>query len=134
MENNEFKYADEGMEESFSAAPGRSERQWGMGCHLAALAGYMMPFLAANILAPLVIWLLKREEGAFVDEQGKESLNFQLSLLIYSLICGLLFFVGIGVLLIFPLGIFGFVCPIIGAVKASEGSSFRYPLCIRFIK
>lgn len=134
MENNEFNQAQGGFAESEPVGPGKSERQWGMGCHLGALIGYMIPFLAANILAPLVIWLLKRESGPFVDEQGKESLNFQLSLLIYSLICGLLFLVGIGVLFVIPLAIFGLVCPVIGAVKASEGTSYRYPLCIRFIK
>ncbi|MDF7799940.1 DUF4870 domain-containing protein [Pontiellaceae bacterium B1224] len=134
MENNEYNRAEEVVDVSVSDGPGRTECQWGMACHLAALAGYLIPFLAANVLAPLIIWLLKREEGNFVNEQGKESVNFQLSLLIYSLACGLLFFIGIGVLMIIPLGIFGFVCPIIGAVKASEGISYRYPLCIRFIK
>lgn len=134
MENSGFNNAKEVVEESISPGPGKSERQWGMGCHLAALAGYLMSFVAANLLGPLIIWLLKREESAFVDEQGKESLNFQLSLLIYSLACGLLIFVGIGVFLLLPLWVFGFICPIIGAVKASEGISYRYPLCIRFIK
>lgn len=134
MENDDIKDAEGIVEEPAPFGPEKGERQWAMACHLAALAGYLMPYLAANFLAPLILWLFKREEGPFVDEQGKESLNFQLSLLVYAFVCGLLFFVGIGVLLVVPLLVFGFVCPIIGAVKASDGISYRYPLCIRFIK
>ncbi|MDF7823511.1 DUF4870 domain-containing protein [Pontiellaceae bacterium B12227] len=134
MENSEFKEADGIFEEVAPLRPAKNERQWAMACHLAAVAGYLMPFIAGNFLAPLVIWLIKREDGAFVDEQGKEALNFQLSLLLYSFICGLLFLVAIGAFLLFPLIVFGFVCPIIGAVKASEGRAYRYPMCIRFIK
>ena len=134
MENSDIKDADGIVEESAPFGPEKSERQWAMACHLAALAGYMMPFLAANFLAPFIIWLLKKEDGPFVDEQGKESLNFQLSLLVYAFGCGLLFFVGVGILLVLPLIVFGFICPIVGAVKASEGTSYRYPMCIRFIK
>jgi uncharacterized Tic20 family protein len=126
MGDDEIKNAEGIVEETVSLPLEKSERQWAMGCHLAALAGYMMPYLAANFLAPLIIWLIKREDGAFVDEQGKEALNFQLSLLVYAFGCGLLFFVGIGVLLVFPLVVFGFVCPIIGAVKASEGVAYLH--------
>lgn len=134
MENNEFKSADGIYEETAPLGPDKSQRQWAMACHLAALVGYMLPYLAASLLAPLIVWLIKRDEGSFVDEQGKEALNFQLSLLVYGLACGLLFLVAIGVFLLFPLMVFGFICPIIGAVKASDGKSFRYPMCIRFIK
>jgi uncharacterized protein len=134
MENNEFNNTEEFATEPISPVPGKRERQWAMGCHLAALAGYMMSFLAANLVGPLIIWLLKRDEGTFIDDQGKESVNFQISLLIYSLACVLMIFIGIGLFLLIPLGIFGFVCPIIGAVKASDGIPYRYPLCIRFIK
>ncbi|MEI6892523.1 MAG: DUF4870 domain-containing protein [Pontiella sp.] len=134
MENSEFKKAEGIFEESTPFLPNRNERQWAMACHLAALAGYMMPFIAGNLIVPLVIWLIKREDGAFVDEQGKETLNFQLSLLLYAFICVLLFLMVIGIFLLFPLVVFGFICPIIGAVKASEGVAYRYPMCIRFIK
>jgi uncharacterized Tic20 family protein len=134
MENGDYNREDGLVDEVELLRPGKGERQWAMGCHLAAIAGYMMPFLAANFLAPLIIWLVKREDGPFIDEQGKEALNFQLSLLVYAFVCGLLFMVAIGVFLVFPLVIFGFVCPIVAAVKASEGIAFRYPMCIRFIK
>ena len=134
MENSDFKEADGIFEKSAPLRPDKNVRQWAMACHLAALAGYMMPFVAGNFLVPLVIWLMKREDGVFVDEQGKEALNFQLSLLVYAFICGLLFLVAVGIFLLLPLAVFGFICPIIGAVKASEGIAYRYPMCIRFIK
>jgi uncharacterized Tic20 family protein len=117
-----------------ASASSRSERQWAMGCHLIALCGIVIPLPAANLIGPLVLWLIKREDGAFIDEQGKESLNFQISLFIYALGCLLLTVIGIGFLLFLPLAIFGLVCVIIAAIKASEGISFRYPACIRFIK
>ncbi len=116
------------------AAPSRSERQWAMGCHLIALFGIVVPIPAANLIGPLVLWLIKREDGAFIDEQGKESLNFQISLLIYALGCLLLTVIGIGFLLLFALAVFGFVVVVIAAIKANEGTSYRYPACIRFIK
>ena len=121
--------------ESKSTGPSKVERNWAMGCHLVGLCGIVVPVVpAAGLIGALVLWLLKREDGAFIDGQGKESLNFQISFLIYEVGCLLLSFIGIGLLLLFPLGVFGLVCIIIAAIKASEGTAFRYPLCIRFIK
>jgi uncharacterized Tic20 family protein len=134
MKDDDMKNADGIFEESTPSPLDKNERQWGMACHLSALVGYLLPVPSANLLGPLIIWLIKREEGAFVDEQGKESLNFQISIFIYAIGCGILMLIGIGMLLFLPLAIFGFVCPIIAAVKASEGVAYRYPLCIRFIK
>jgi uncharacterized Tic20 family protein len=125
MENNEFQ----GMNLS------KKERQWAMGCHLIGLS-VLLPVLPliGGLVAVLVLWLLKREEGAFIDEQGKESLNFQISLFIYASVSLFLFIIGIGVFLLFALMIFAVVCIVIAGVKASEGKSFRYPACIRFIQ
>ena len=137
MENDPSKSgkeADLEVSAADSVGPSKTERQWAMGCHLIALLGFVIPFPAANIVAPLVLWLLKREDGAFIDDNGKESLNFQISLFIYLSICFMLIFIGIGVFLIFPLAVFGFICVVVAAIKASEGTTFRYPACIRFIK
>lgn len=137
MENNESGNVEEATFEPVSSTqtePSRSDRQWAMGCHLIALCGVVVPVPSANLLGPLILWLLKREDSAFIDDQGKESLNFQISLFIYLMACLMLSFIGIGLLLIFPVAIFGFVCVIVAAVKASEGTAFRYPACIRFIK
>lgn len=114
--------------------PSRSERQWAMGCHLIALCGLVLPMPAVNLIGPLVLWLIKREDGAFIDDQGKESLNFQISLFIYMLGCLLLGVIRIGPLLLVPLLLFGLISVIRAAIKSSEGVAFRYPLCIRFIQ
>lgn len=134
MADNDFKDAEAVYEESGPLGPSKNERSWATGCHVAALCGYLLPIVLAQFLAPLCVWLIKRNEGAFVDAHGKEALNFQLSLLLYAGICFLLLFLVVGRLLLLPLLIFGFVCPIIAAVRASDGREFRYPMCIRFIK
>ena len=125
--------APESMADPGPNGPSRLERNWAMGCHLAGLCGIVIPFIFAGLVATLLIWLLKREDGSFIDDQGKEALNFQISLIIYLFGCIILIFIGIGVLLIIPLYLYAFICIVIGAVKASEGTAFRYPGCIRFI-
>lgn len=107
------------------------EKNWGMACHLAAFAGWVIPL--GWILGPLVVWLIKRTQFPFVDEQGKEALNFHISLLIYGIAAGILCLILIGFLLLIALGIFQIVFVIIAAIKASNGKNYRYPLTIRFI-
>jgi len=108
---------------------------------LAALAGYIgVPF--GNILGPLVIWLIKRDEFPFVDDQGKEALNFQISVTIYGfalaiasvvmiLSCILL---PVALLLLIAWMVLQLVLIISAAVKASRGEYYRYPITIRFVK
>ena len=110
----------------------KEERTFGMLCHLAALAGYVIPL--GTILGPLVVWLLKRDSSPFVDEQGKEALNFQISFLIYIIISIILCVLLIGFVLLIALGIAELILVIMAALKANEGVSYRYPLTIRFIK
>jgi uncharacterized Tic20 family protein len=113
-------------------AVSQDEKMWGMLCHLGALAGYLIPF--GNIVGPLVVWLIKKEQMPFVDDQGKESLNFQISVTIYAIVSGILILALIGFLLLPAVLIFGLVMVIIAAVKANGGEAYRYPLCIRFLK
>jgi uncharacterized protein len=87
-----------------------------------------------GFLAPLVIWLIKKDQSLYVSEHAKESLNFQISLVIYFLVAGLLVLVLIGIVLMIILGIFAFVVVLMGTIKAANGEPYRYPLCIRFIK
>lgn len=110
----------------------KDARTFGMLCHLLAFAGLVVPF--GNIIGPLVMWLLKREEYPFVDEQGKEALNFQISAFLYAIVCGLLTLILIGIPLLIALGIFWLVVVIIASVKANAGESYRYPLNLRLIK
>ena len=76
----------------------QDERTWGMLCHLSAFAGYVFPF--GGIVGPLVVWLIKKDEMPFVDDQGKEALNFQISVLIYAIVSFVLIFVLIGIILL----------------------------------
>lgn len=111
----------------------RDTRMWGMFCHLAGLACFVgIP--CANIVAPLVIWLIKREDSPFIDEQGKESLNFQISMTIYGVVGALLCFLLIGFVVLPVLLIADVILIIIAAIKANNGESYRYPLTIRFVK
>jgi len=111
----------------------KDARLWGMLCHLGALAGFVgLPF--GNILGPLVFWLIKKNEFSFVDDQGKESLNFQITLTILGIICVPLVFLIIGIPLLIALAVVGVVFCIIGALKANDGYAYRYPFAFRLIK
>ena len=109
----------------------KDEKMWGMLCHLSALAGFVIPF--GNIIAPLVIWILKKEEFPFVDDQGKEALNFQISLTIYFIVGIILVFVAIGIVILPILGLFSLIMIIVASIKANDGVKYRYPLTIRLV-
>lgn len=109
----------------------KDERMWGMLCHLTVFSGFIIPF--GNIIAPLVIWLIKKDEMPFVDDQGKESLNFQLTMLIAFIVAAVLTMVFIGFILIPLLIIFEIVVLIIASIKANDGVRYRYPWAIRFL-
>ncbi len=115
-------------------------RTWCVLCHASALLGLFLPAIA-HIIGPLVIWLLKKDESTEIDDQGKESLNFQISMLIYTVALGVIFFILMWVLIGFLLlPLFGvlyladIVLVVIASIKASEGKLYRYPLTIRLIK
>ena len=114
------------------AEPSHDDRLWAMFAHLAALAGYVIPL--GNIVGPLVVWLIKKEEMPFVDEQGKESLNFQITMMIAAIVSALLMLVLIGFLLLFAVAIFDIVMVIIASIKANDGEHYQYPLTLRLIK
>ena len=127
-----------GQPEVVQEGPGSKEvnkdaRMWAMICHLAGLAGFIMPAVG-NIVAPLVVWQIKKDDYPFVDEQGKEAVNFQISISIYFLVSVLLCFVCIGAFLMVAVIIIYLVFLLIAAVKANDGQHYRYPLTIRFIK
>ena len=97
-----------------------------------AMLAHLITFVS-SFIGPLVIYLVKKDESAFVGDQAKEVLNFHLSVLIYCVVAFLSIFVLIGFVLLPALGVFVFVVTIIGAIRANEGTTYRYPLCIRFI-
>ncbi|HZG15642.1 MAG TPA: DUF4870 domain-containing protein [Candidatus Bathyarchaeia archaeon] len=115
-----------------SYLPSKDERFWAMIAHLSAFSGFIIPF--GNILGPLIIWLVKREELPFVNQQGKEALNFGISVTIYAAISYILVFIIVGVVALIALFIFWLVVVIIAAIRTNEGKAYRYPLCLRLVK
>ena len=112
--------------------PSQEVRQWAMFCHFAAFLGLVFPF--GNLLGPLIVWQIKKELDPFVDEQGKEALNFQITYSVAMMVCGLLAWVLIGFPLMLLVGVAALVLTIIAGIKANAGEAYRYPLCWRLIK
>ncbi len=108
------------------------EKTYGMLAHLSALAVFILPTIG-HIVGPLVIWLIKKDQSPWIDQQGKNALNFQISITLYAIVCGILVIVLIGFLLLAVLGVFWLVMVIMAAVQANDGKDFQYPLTIRFI-
>ncbi len=106
--------------------PTQDEKNLGLIMHALSLVGF-------GLIAPLIIWLIKKNESAFLDKQGRELLNFQLSLLIYFLVSFALCFVMIGFVLLGLLGIASLILTIIGLIRATEGKIYRFPLTIRML-
>lgn len=123
--------------------PSADEKQWAMFAHLSALLGALIttPICGlGSFLGPLIIWLVKKDTMKFVDDQGKEALNFNITLAIIGLamlIFSMITF-GIGLILTVPLAvvllIVWFVLSIVAAIKASNGEFYRYPMTIRLVK
>lgn len=112
-------------------APSAEQRQWAFFAHLSALAGLVIPF--GNLIAPLIIWQIKKDEMPFVADQAKEALNFQITVTIAVIVCFVLFIVLIGMLLLPLVGIAALIMTIIGAVKANNGETYRYPFTLRLV-
>ena len=116
-----------------TSVPSSNVRTWNVLCHASALIGFFVPW-AGHILGPLIVWLAKRGDSTEIDEHGKESLNFQISMLIYNLIAGILCLVLIGFVILGILHILNLVLVIVASIQASEGKLYRYPITIRLIK
>ncbi len=106
-------------------SPSKEETTMGMLAHLLGLVGF---------IGPLIIWLIEKDKMPFVDDQGKEALNFQITMLIAFIIAGFTTIIFIGLLLVPGLVVANIVLVIIAALRASAGERYRYPVCIRFIK
>jgi uncharacterized Tic20 family protein len=116
-----------------SASTSSDVRLWCVLCHASALLGLFLHFLG-HLLGPLVVWLVKRGDSPEIDAHGKESLNFQISMLIYDAIAAILCLVLIGIPILIVLWVLNTVFVIIASIQASEGKLYRYPLAIRLIK
>ena len=110
--------------------PPDQERLWGGAAHWSALVASL---IGLSFLGPLIVMLTKGNESAFVRRQAVESLNFQLSMLIYFIVSAILVLVLIGLLLLIVVGIMWLVFTIMGSIKASNGEDYRYPLTLRMV-
>jgi len=116
--------------------PTQDERTWGMLAHLTAFSGFLIPF--GNIIGPVIVWMSGKADSSFVDEHGKASLNFQISLTLFFLLSLILgFFLGpLVIILIMVFGIavlYGIVMIIVNSVKAHNGEDGEYALSNRFL-
>jgi uncharacterized protein len=116
-----------------SGAPTQEERTWGMIAHLSGFAVFLFP-LGGNILAPLIIWLTRRDTSAHVEMEAREALNFNISVTLGWIVCGSLVFALIGIPLGAALFVYWLVMTIVAGVKASEGVGYRYPFSLRLVK
>ncbi len=104
----------------------KDARMWAMLCHLLGLF--------TCFIGPLIIWLIKKDEDPFIDNQGKEALNFQITIAIASIVSALLAAICVGVFLGIAVWILDLIFCIVASVKANSGEAYRYPVSIRFIK
>ena len=116
-----------------SGTPTQDERTWGMIAHLSGFAVFLFP-LGGNILAPLIIWLTRRDTSAHVEMEAREALNFNISVTLGWIVCGSLVFALIGIPLGAALFLYWLVMTIVAGVKASEGIGYRYPFSLRLVK
>ncbi len=113
-------------------SPSAEERQWAMLAHVTTLLGYVVAF--GHVIPPLVILLSKRDESAFGADQARESLNFQITVLIAFLVALPLVCVLVGIPLLVLLALAHVVLTIVAAIAASDGRRYRYPFALRLVR
>ena len=108
-------------------------RTWNILCHASALLGVFLHF-PGHLLGPLIVWLAKRDDSPEIDAHGKESVNFQISMLIYNGIAVVFCLVLVGFAFLAVLWVLNAVFVIVASIHASDGKFYRYPMTIRFIQ
>ena len=111
----------------------REVRKWAMICHIIALVGLLGNGIGF-LVGPLLVWLVKREDHPFIDQQGKEAVNFQITAFIALFASALLTLLVVGFGLLLIVGLAMTIFPILAAIKANRGEDYRYPISIRFIR
>ncbi len=112
--------------------PSERERAWVAAMHATSLLGFLIPL--GNVIAPLVLWLIARRTSPFVDEQGREALNFNLSIALYAVIAGILILLPVGLVILIATAGMLLVLPIVATVQGARGQEFHYPAAIGFIR
>jgi len=110
----------------------KQERDWAMIAHLSALI--FLVSVIGGMLAPLIIWMLRKDDMAFAADQAKEALNFQITCFLLGIVCWVLMLVIVGFLLLAILCVVDVVLSIVAAMKVSEGKVYRYPFNFRLIR
>jgi uncharacterized Tic20 family protein len=105
-----------------------------MLCHLLALAGFMFQVPGGTIIGPLILWSIKKDSMPFVNDQGREAINFNITISIIALICWLTFWLILPMLLLIGVAIAAAVFIIIAAIQSNEGKAYRYPFILRLVK
>jgi len=106
-------------------------KMWAMICHLAALVGYIIPF--GNIVGPLIVWQMKKQESPFIDEHGREAVNFQITYTIYVIVALFSMLLLVGFLLLPVVVVAQIIFVVIAAIKANSGESYRIPFILRLV-
>lgn len=110
--------------------PTVEERQYAMFIHLSAL---LATVTGVGILAPLVLWMIKKDRSPYIDYHGKQAVNFNLSVIIYGIVSAVLIIIGVGLLMLLALVVGWFVLVIVAGIKANDGEYYRYPLTLPLI-
>ena len=122
--------------ESTSSMPSsdkeKQEREWAMFLHLSLLLGTVAPII--GLVAPIVIWQIKKDEMPLMDVHGKNVMNWIISFVIYCTMSVILIFVIIGIPLLIALAAISLIFPIIGGIKANKGEVWKYPMTMEFLK
>lgn len=111
----------------------QEEATWGMVAHLAAFAAFTM-IPGAGVLGPLAVWLAKRHTMPFVADQGREAVNFNITVLIALVVSWVLTWVKIGYLLLAVIAVGWLVLTILACIESQKGVAYRYPFTLRLIK
>lgn len=123
-----------GAQRATDAHADSDERTYATFMHLAIFAAALTSG-GLIVSVPLVMWLIKRKKSPFIDDHGKEAINFQISLVIYSLLTAVVAMItfGIGLLMFIPLAVYALVFTVVAAIAANKGEYYRYPACLRVL-
>ncbi|GHT67341.1 hypothetical protein AGMMS50239_30330 [Bacteroidia bacterium] len=111
---------------------GMSENSYVALMHISQLGGYILPGL--GFFAPLILWMLNKDNNARINASGKEIINFIISMVIYAVVSAILCIILVGFFLLGLIAVLQIACAIIAAIKANNGDDYVYPMTIRFLK
>jgi uncharacterized Tic20 family protein len=121
-----------GQSEAVIFTPNQEEKNFAVIMHLSPLLGILFPLI--GFIVPVVIWYFKKDRSPYIDDRGKEVFNFMISAFLAVLIFTLLFFVMLGIFLMYAFTLYTAVVSVVAAFKTSRGDDYRYPFIIRLIK